>query len=89
MTGPDLGVVRAWFARYWLAVWFAIISAMRLSAVAGGEWGFDARLYLDATRAWLAGADPWISYRDATVRGAAAEPGPARPDRDPPRGRSA
>ncbi len=72
MTGPDLGVVRAWFARYWLAVWFAIISAMRLSAVAAGEWGFDARLYLDATRAWLAGADPWVSIE--TQRFAAPPP---------------
>ena len=61
MTGPNLGLVRAWFARYWLAVWFAVISAMRLSVVVGGDWGFDARLYLDATRAWLAGADPWVS----------------------------
>ena len=33
---------------------------MRLSAVAGGDSGFDADLYLEATRAWLAGADPWI-----------------------------
>jgi hypothetical protein len=60
LTGLDLGVVRAWFARYWLAVWFAIMSAMRASVLVTGEWGFDARLYLDATRAWLAGADPWV-----------------------------
>ena len=58
--GPDLRLVRAWIDRYWLAVWFGIISAMRLSVLSTGEAGFDARLYLKATRAWLAGADPWI-----------------------------
>ena len=42
MAGPDLGLVRAWLARYWLAVWFAIISAMRLSVLVTGEAGFDA-----------------------------------------------
>ncbi len=58
---PDLMLVRAWFVRYWLACWFGIISAIRLSAVAGGEIGFDARLYLLATRTWLDGGDPWVS----------------------------
>ena len=58
--GPDLALVRAWVARYWLAVWFAIISGIRLSALVGGAPGFDGRLYLDATRAWLAGSDPWV-----------------------------
>lgn len=72
MTGPDLGLVRTWFARYWLAVWFAVISAMRLSSLVIGDWGFDARLYLDATRAWLAGADPWVSIE--TQRFAAPPP---------------
>jgi len=65
-------LVRAWFARYGLAVWFAVISAMRLSSLVTGEWGFDARLYLDATRAWLAGADPWVSIE--TQRFAAPPP---------------
>ncbi len=46
--------------RYWLAVWFGILSAIRLSALVGGQPGFDGRLYLDATRAWLAGTDPWV-----------------------------
>jgi hypothetical protein len=55
-----------------LAVWFAIISAMRLSVVLTGEWGFDARLYLDATRAWLSGADPWVFHE--TQRFAAPPP---------------
>ena len=72
MTGPDLGLVRVWFSRYWLAVWFAIISAMRASVLVTGEWGFDARLYLDATRAWLAGADPWVHIE--TQRFAAPPP---------------
>ena len=59
--GPDLRFVKAWISRYWLAVWFGIISAMRLSVLVTGEAGFDARLYLTATRACLTGADPWIS----------------------------
>ncbi len=60
-TGPDLGLVRAWLERYWLAIWFGVLSGIRLSALVGGQPGFDGRLYLDATRAWLAGADPWVS----------------------------
>ena len=31
-----------------------------------------------ATRAWLAGADPWVVHRDATVRRAATDARPAR-----------
>jgi hypothetical protein len=58
--GPDLGFVRAFFVRYWLAIWFAIISIIRMSVLVTGRPGFDAELYLAATRAWLAGADPWI-----------------------------
>jgi hypothetical protein len=60
IAGPDLGIIRAWFSRYWLAVWFATVSAIRLSALLAGPPGFDGRLYLRATRAWLDGADPWI-----------------------------
>ena len=58
--GPDFAFVQAWIKRYWLAVWFAVISSMRLSVLITGEAGFDARLYLQATRAWLDGADPWV-----------------------------
>jgi hypothetical protein len=58
--GPDLAFVRAFFVRYWLAIWFAIISFMRLSSLVTGGAGFDAQLYLKATRAWLAGSDPWV-----------------------------
>jgi hypothetical protein len=60
ISGPDLGFVRSWIARYWLAVWFGVISAMRLSFLVTGAPGFDGRLYLKATRAWLGGGDPWI-----------------------------
>ncbi|HEV8698078.1 MAG TPA: hypothetical protein VGQ89_10340 [Candidatus Limnocylindrales bacterium] len=60
---PDLSFVRHWFARYWLAVWFATIFFMRLSALVLGNVGFDARLYLAATRAWLTGSEPWISIQ--------------------------
>jgi hypothetical protein len=58
--GPDVGFVLAWVKRYWLAVWFAVISTMRLSVLVTGEAGFDARLYLTATRAWISGTDPWV-----------------------------
>lgn len=58
--GPDLGFVRSFFARYWLAIWFAIIGVMRLSSLVTGGVGFDAELYLKATRAWMSGADPWV-----------------------------
>ena len=59
-AGPDVGFVAAWFRSYWLAVWFGAISAMRLSVLVTGPSGFDGRLYLKATRAWMAGADPWV-----------------------------
>ena len=58
--GPNLGFVREWFGHYWLGVWFGSITAIRASALVGGVPGFDGRLYLHATRAWLDGADPWI-----------------------------
>ena len=57
---PDLVFVRAWLERYWLAVWFGVIFAIRLTAIVGENVGFDARLYLHATRTWLAGGDPWV-----------------------------
>ena len=60
-TGPELTFVRSWFGRYGLAAWFGAISAIRLSSLVGGEAGFDGRLYLAATRAWLAGLDPWLT----------------------------
>lgn len=69
---PDLGFVKAWFARYWLAVWFASITLVRVSVLATGQPGFDGRLYLRATSAWLDGQDPWILI--ATQRFAAPPP---------------
>jgi hypothetical protein len=63
----NLSFVVDWFRRYWLALWFGVIFVIRLGAfVARGpaEVGFDARLYLDATRAWLAGGDPWSVVLD-------------------------
>ena len=61
---PDLSLVRSWFSRYGLAVWFVTIFVMRLSALLLGNVGFDARLYLAATRAWLAGQEPWIVIQE-------------------------
>ena len=43
-----------------LVTWFAVISAMRLSVlVIHGQPGFDGLLYIEASRTWLAGGDPW------------------------------
>ena len=43
-----------------LATWFGVISAMRLVVlVRGGAPGFDGRLYMAASQAWLSGLDPW------------------------------
>lgn len=58
--GLDFGFVVGWFRRYWLAVWFGSITAIRMSVLLTGAPGFDGRLYLKATRAWLNGADPWV-----------------------------
>lgn len=60
-SGLDFGFVRGWFVRYWLALWFAIVSGivLMLSLQRSGMLFFDAQLYLDATRAWLAGGNPW------------------------------
>ncbi len=53
--------VVAMVSRYWLATWFAIQSIFGVVLVLGDPRYllFDGRLYLDATRAWLAGGDPW------------------------------
>lgn len=53
--------LRALMARHWLKTWFAVNSIMALAYQAGDTslLFFDARLYLEATRAWLDGADPW------------------------------
>jgi len=58
--GLDLVFVRSWLGRYGLPIWFGIISLMRLQSLTTGGAGFDAQLYLKATRAWLAGSDPWV-----------------------------
>lgn len=57
---PDLTFVKTWFLRYWLAIWFGAIFTMRFLVVIQGNIGFDAELYLAATRAWLAGEEPWV-----------------------------
>ena len=48
-------------SRYALPFWFAIESILGVAVAAKDTtyWFFDARLYLDATRAWLAGGNPW------------------------------
>ena len=48
-------------SRYWLASWFAIESVLGIALVLADPRYllFDGRLYLDATRAWLAGGNPW------------------------------
>jgi hypothetical protein len=57
----------------WLipASWFAVISALRLSALVGlGAPGYDGMLYRDATLRWLAGGDPWVLRSGDAVFGA-------------------
>jgi hypothetical protein len=59
--GPDFGFVRAWVARYWLGVWFAIVSGVWLYlAIRNGAVPGDDQ-YLVATRRWLSGIDPWAT----------------------------
>ena len=48
-----------WFARALLPAWFAAISALVVWRFGGQSLGLDATNYLGATRAWLAGGDPW------------------------------
>jgi hypothetical protein len=57
LTG--LGYVGAWFARHALPLWFLLVSAALLWVTQPSLIFFDARLYVDATRSWLIGADPW------------------------------
>ena len=47
--------------KYGLPTWFAIESVLGIAVAAKDTTYlfFDARLYLDATRAWLAGGNPW------------------------------
>lgn len=53
--------IRQLIARYGLPFWFAVnaIPAIALALRDTTLLYFDARLYLAATRAWLAGGDPW------------------------------
>jgi hypothetical protein len=53
--------VRRLVSQYWLQTWFVVESVLGLLQAATDTryLFFDARLYVDATRAWLAGSDPW------------------------------
>ena len=53
--------VAATVSRYGLVTWFAIESVLAVAVVVldPRRLFFDARLYLDATRMWLAGGNPW------------------------------
>ena len=53
--------IRGIIARYWLPVWFAANAIVGIANSARDTTllYFDARLYLDATKTWLAGGDPW------------------------------
>jgi hypothetical protein len=53
--------IRGLIVRYWLPVWFATNSIVALvhSAQDTSLLFFDARLYIEATKEWLAGGDPW------------------------------
>lgn len=57
-----LAFVWGWFRQYWLAVWFMAVTAARLSLVDYTQEDFfflDGTLYIEATRTWLAGGDPF------------------------------
>jgi hypothetical protein len=57
-----LSFIVAWFKRYWLAVWFFVITGIRLSFLDFSQtdkFFLDGQLYLEATRTWLAGGDPF------------------------------
>ena len=46
--------------RFGLPVWFGVFAAVHfLDIVPEGRIGFDARIYRNASAAWLAGGDPW------------------------------
>lgn len=53
--------IRALVTRYWLRVWFGANAIVGLAnaAMDTSLLYFDARLYLEATKAWLEGGDPW------------------------------
>lgn len=51
-----------WFERYWLAVWFFVVTGTRLSLLdftKMDRFFLDGGIYLLATRTWLAGGDPF------------------------------
>jgi hypothetical protein len=53
--------VRQVIGRSWLGLWFALVSVPGVVVAIRNQplWFFDSHLYLAATRAWLAGANPW------------------------------
>jgi hypothetical protein len=56
------GFVRGWFERYWLAVWFFVVTGTRLSLLDFANvdrFFLDGGIYLLAARTWLAGGDPF------------------------------
>jgi hypothetical protein len=60
-TGPAF--ILAWFERYWLAVWFFVVTGARLSLLdftQTDRFFLDGGIYLLATRTWLAGGDPFM-----------------------------
>jgi hypothetical protein len=58
-TGGGLRYVVGWFGRWWLAIWFGCITLARLSILDPAHLFLDARLYVAAAHAWMAGVDPW------------------------------
>lgn len=57
----DSSWVRTTVRRWGLALWFLLVSLAAGSShfTLNPTLFFDAQLYLDATRTWLAGGDPW------------------------------
>ncbi len=59
--GLDMAWIRATIDRWWLAVWFALVSIpfLVVPVIRGGSLPVDALLYVRAARLWLDGGDPW------------------------------
>lgn len=62
LTGTPKPFVLTWFERYWLAVWFFVVTGVRLTFLDFSHVDrmfLDGQLYLEATRTWLLGGDPF------------------------------
>jgi hypothetical protein len=58
----DVALVVAWWKRNWLGVWFGTLFVLMVREIPKDAVLFvDARIYLEATKTWLAGGNPWAA----------------------------